>query len=64
MENEKHSYDADNLHSAFAFINAALYVPSFFIEDYALGLGVEANMAFYILSILNTMTTVCRVLPN
>lgn len=64
MEDRKNSYDPDSLRSAFAFINAALYVPSFFVEDYSLSLGVEANMAFYILSILNTMTTVCRVLPN
>lgn len=54
----------DSQHPAFAFINAALYVPSFFIEDYALSLGVEANMAFHVLSILNTMTSVCRVLPD
>lgn len=64
MKNPKDSYDPDSLRSAFAFVNAALYVPSFFIENYALALGVEANMAFYVLSILNAMTTVCRVLPN
>ena len=64
MLDRKDSYNADSLRSAFALINAVLYVPSFFIEDYALGLGVETNMAFYVLSILNAMTTVCRVLPN
>ncbi|KAI9751560.1 MAG: hypothetical protein M4579_006015 [Chaenotheca gracillima] len=49
---------------AFTFIVAAIYVPCFFIEDYALGLGVDPDMAFYILSILNAATTVCRLLPN
>lgn len=57
-------YTTNTERIAFLFIVAAIYVPCFFIEDYGLALGVNPDMAFYVLSILNAATTVCRILPN
>ena len=50
--------------TAFASINAALYVPNIFIQDYALGLGTAPSMALSVLSIPNAVTTVSRVMRS
>ena len=43
---------------------AAVYVPYFFISKYALDLGVDPDMAFYIISCMNTMSVLGRFPPN
>lgn len=46
------------------FMVAAAYVPLFYIGDYALAIGVDASMATYILSIMNTASLLGRLPPS
>ena len=43
---------------------AAVYVPYFYIEDYALAISIDKEMTFYVLSIMNAATFCARFLPN
>jgi len=43
---------------------AANYVPYFFLQDYAIALGVEPAMSFYLVSIMNAASVFARVLPS
>ncbi|PVH96091.1 MFS general substrate transporter [Periconia macrospinosa] len=48
----------------FTFMMAANYVPYFFIEDYAIALGVRPTISFYLVSIMNAASVFGRVLPS
>jgi predicted MFS family arabinose efflux permease len=49
---------------AFALFVASSFVPFFFIQEYAIGLGVSKDMAFNLLSIMNAANVVGRFAPN
>ena len=42
----------------------AFFIPFFYAESYALNIGVDANLSFYILSIMNGAGMIGRLLPN
>lgn len=41
-----------------------LYIPFFYIQTYALRIGVEKNYAFYLLAVLNAGSVFGRIIPN
>lgn len=43
---------------------ASVYIPFFYIQDYALKLGIDHDMAFYLLSIMNAASLFGRLVPN
>ena len=43
---------------------ASVYLPFFYIQDYALRLGINEDMAFYLLSIMNAASLFGRLMPN
>jgi hypothetical protein len=43
---------------------ASVYIPFFYIQDYALKLGVNDDIAFYLLSIMNAASLFGRLIPN
>jgi MFS family permease len=49
---------------AFALFVASSFVPFFFIQEYALQLGVSTEMAFNLLSIMNAANIFGRFVPN
>jgi MFS family permease len=49
---------------AFALFVASSFVPFFFIQEYAIGLGVSKDMAFNLLSIMNAANIFGRFVPN
>lgn len=49
---------------AFALMIMSVYIPFFYIQSYALDLGVSTSMAFYLLSIMNASSLLGRLLPN
>lgn len=49
---------------AFTLFVASSFVPFFFIQEYALQLGVEKEMAFNLLSIMNAANVFGRFVPN
>jgi MFS family permease len=49
---------------AFTLFVASSFVPFFFIQDYAISLGVEKDMAFNLLSIMNAANIFGRFIPN
>ncbi|KAH4956531.1 hypothetical protein HBI78_201700 [Parastagonospora nodorum] len=49
---------------AFTLFVASSFVPFFFIQDYALQLGVSKEMAFNLLSIMNAANIFGRFVPN
>ncbi|KAH8731720.1 major facilitator superfamily domain-containing protein [Phaeosphaeriaceae sp. PMI808] len=49
---------------AFALFVASSFVPFFFIQEYALQLGVPKDMAFKLLSIMNAANIFGRFVPN
>lgn len=49
---------------AFALFVASSFVPFFFIQEYAIGLGVSKDMAFNLLSIMNAANGLGRFAPN
>lgn len=49
---------------AFTLFVASSFVPFFFIQEYALGLGVQKDDAFNLLSIMNAANVFGRFLPN
>lgn len=42
----------------------AFFIPFFYAESYALNIGVESELSFYILSIMNAGGMIGRMLPN
>ncbi|KAL4865953.1 hypothetical protein BDV12DRAFT_210775 [Aspergillus spectabilis] len=42
----------------------AFFIPFFYAESYALNIGVESELSFYILSIMNAAGMIGRLLPN
>ena len=42
----------------------SVYVPFFYIQSFALDLGISADMAFYLLVIMNASSLFGRLLPN
>ena len=42
----------------------AFFVPFFYAQTYALNIGTDENLAFYVLSIMNAAGMVGRLLPN
>lgn len=46
------------------FMVSSAYVPLFYIGDYALAIGVDPNMATYVLSIMNTASLMGRLPPS
>jgi hypothetical protein len=49
---------------AFTLFVASSFVPFFFIQEYALQLGVSKDMAFNLLSIMNAANIFGRFVPN
>jgi len=49
---------------AFTLFVASSFVPFFFIQEYAISLGVEKDMAFNLLSIMNAANIFGRFVPN
>lgn len=49
---------------AFALFVASSFVPFFFVQEYAIKLGVEKEMAFNLLSIMNAANIFGRFVPN
>ncbi|KAF2836298.1 MFS general substrate transporter [Patellaria atrata CBS 101060] len=49
---------------AFTLMIASVYVPFFYISDYSLRLGINADMAFYMLIIMNAASLFGRLVPN
>jgi predicted MFS family arabinose efflux permease len=49
---------------AYAFMVTAVYTPYFYIEDYALAIGVSPDMVYYLPSIMNVATFFGRMPPN
>lgn len=43
---------------------AGLYIPFFYVQTYALSIGVDEKLAFYLLSILNAGSIFGRIIPN
>ena len=43
---------------------AGMYVPIFYVQAYAISQGVDSNLAFYLVSILNAGSTFGRIIPN
>lgn len=42
----------------------SVYIPFFFIETYAIGFGVDTELSFYILSVMNAASLLGRLVPN
>ncbi|KAI9801590.1 MAG: hypothetical protein M1825_003269 [Sarcosagium campestre] len=42
----------------------AFFIPFFYAQTYALNIGVDQNLAFYVLSIMNAAGMIGRLLPN
>jgi predicted MFS family arabinose efflux permease len=42
----------------------AFFIPFFYAESYAANIGVDSELSFYILSIMNAAGMVGRLLPN
>jgi hypothetical protein len=42
--------------SAYAFMVAGVYVPYFYIQNYALDLGISDSMTFNVVAIMNAAT--------
>lgn len=42
----------------------SVYIPFFFIETYAIGLGVDTELSFYLLSVMNAASLLGRLVPN
>ncbi len=42
---------------------AGMYVPIFYVQAYAISQGVDSNLAFYLVSILNAGSTFGRIIP-
>lgn len=53
-----------NNRAAFALMIMSVYIPFFYIQNYALDLGVSTSMAFYLLSIMNASSLLGRLLSN
>jgi MFS family permease len=49
---------------AFTLFVASSFVPFFFIQDYAISLGVDKDLAFSLLSIMNAANIFGRFVPN
>ncbi|USP79834.1 hypothetical protein yc1106_07108 [Curvularia clavata] len=49
---------------AFALFVASSFVPFFFVQEYAIKLGVEKEMAFNLLSVMNAANIFGRFVPN
>ncbi|KAF3039055.1 hypothetical protein E8E12_009110 [Didymella heteroderae] len=49
---------------AFALFVASSFVPFFFVQEYAIGLGLSKDMAFNLLSIMNAANIFGRFVPN
>ncbi|KAF9879505.1 major facilitator superfamily transporter [Colletotrichum karsti] len=49
---------------AFALMIGSVYVPFFFIDAYAIRLGVDPNTSYYILSAMNAASLLGRLAPN
>lgn len=49
---------------AFTLVVASSFVPFFFIQEYAIQLGVSKDMAFNLLSIMNAANVFGRFVPN
>ena len=43
---------------------ACVYVPFFYIQDYSLKLSIDADLAFYMLSVMNAASLIGRLVPN
>lgn len=54
----------NNSISAFALMIGSVYIPFFFFESYAIRLGVDPEMSFYLLSVMNAGSLVGRLAPN
>lgn len=55
-------------YSLFCFSNflifIGMYVPFFYVQLYSLSHGTSANLAFYLISIINAASTFGRIVPN
>ncbi|KAK9895935.1 MFS general substrate transporter [Cystobasidium minutum MCA 4210] len=49
---------------AMSLVMMGLYTPIFFLGSYAISKGIDAQLAFYILSILNATSILGRLVPN
>jgi hypothetical protein len=51
-------------HTAFTLMMASVYVPFFYIQDYALKLSIDTDLSFYLLSFMNAASLFGRLGPN
>ncbi|KAI1860339.1 uncharacterized protein JN550_011605 [Neoarthrinium moseri] len=49
---------------AFALMIGSVYVPFFFVDAYAIRLGVDPDTSFYVLSMMNAASLFGRLVPN
>ena len=42
----------------------AFFIPFFYAESYALNIGTNTNLSFYVLSIMNAAGMIGRLVPN
>ncbi|KAF6808754.1 transporter MCH4-like protein 4 [Colletotrichum sojae] len=50
--------------TAFALMMGSVYVPFFFVDAYAIRLGVDESTSFYLLSAMNAASLIGRLAPN
>lgn len=50
-------------YQGFAFLVAAVYTPYFYDASFALSIGIDGDMAIYVLSIMNASTLIGRLPP-
>ncbi|RAH49312.1 MFS general substrate transporter [Aspergillus brunneoviolaceus CBS 621.78] len=50
--------------AAFTAMMAAVYIPFFYVEDYALDLSIDQDTSFYLLSIMNATSLIGRIGSN
>ncbi|GES59019.1 hypothetical protein ATETN484_0003024200 [Aspergillus terreus] len=50
--------------AAFTLMISSVYIPFFYIQKYALQLGIDEDMAFYLLSMMNATSLIGRIGPN
>lgn len=53
-----------NTQSAFALMIGSVYIPFFYVDAYAIRLGVDQDTSFYILSAMNAASLLGRLAPN
>ncbi|KAH0536651.1 hypothetical protein FGG08_006496 [Glutinoglossum americanum] len=50
--------------ASMVFLYASVYVPYFYIQDYARSVGIDSKVQIYVLSIMNGASLVSRIIPS